>query len=210
MKKIIIIFFILLGVFNLFCYAQKTEIPPPRIRNITATFRGTKWGMSSEQVKSLEKAKLVKSDHINNLGLDVLIYSDSVGGLDCGIIYYFAENKLVEGRYIFMSEHSNKNLYIQDFKDINEAIKGKYGKPKEDKKTWLDSLYEDDLENWGLAVSIGHLIFQTKWSFQDSEILHILKGDNFKITHMVAYLSTKKEYQELREKAEEKAKSKIW
>jgi hypothetical protein len=172
-------------------------------------FRDASWGMTMESVLQLE-SKQPDSKGKNRIGMDLIAYAGQAGNLDCLYVYFFAENKLVQGRYMFTGEHVNENAYIEDFNTVKKSLTDKYGKPKEDRMVWRNNLYKDDPDHWGMAVSAGHLIYEANWVTEDTDILLHLTGDNFKITHLLQYTSTIKEHADLIKKAEEKAKSGIW
>jgi hypothetical protein len=130
--------------------------------------------------------------------------------MPCLISYYFAENQLVAGRYIFLSEHSNKNLYINDYDDIKESLIKKYGQPNVDRPVWNNDLYKNDPSEWGMAISVGHLSYTAGWQLANTQIILHLGGDNYDITLGLDYHSTLKSHEDLRTKAKEKAESGIW
>lgn len=170
-------------------------------------FRECTWGSSEDQVKKSERSEFFQKQK-GNTGLDILGYNGNAGGMDCLIAYYFAENQLVEGRYIFIEDHVNKNLYIDDFNKVKSNIVEKYGAPTQDQMIWKNDLYKDDLSDWGTAISAGHLIYAAVWELPLTKISLQLSGDNFKITHVLDYLSIK--HKELIEKVAKKAKKDIW
>ena len=178
-------------------------------QDTNTNFRLATWGISQEAVTKLE-GKGPDRKEKNNVGLDILAFKGTAGGLDCYYAYFFAEDKLVEGRYAFVETHTNKNSYIDDFKSVKASLTEKYGKPTEDDTIWRNNLYKDDPSEWGMAVSVGHLIYQAKWTAIDTKIFLQLKGDNYKFTHVVQYTSTLPEHLDLVKKAEEKAKKNIW
>jgi hypothetical protein len=88
---------------------------------VKTNFRLAVWGMTSAEVVRLEGAE-PKTKTKTNDGLDSLIYIGKAGNLDCGYAYYFAEDKLVRGRYIFTAKHSNKNQYLEDYASVKESL----------------------------------------------------------------------------------------
>src|SRR5690606_3648732 len=60
----------------------------------SAQFRNTTWGMSVNQVKSIEKSKLI-SDYNGDLK-----YQVELGDVECQLRYTFANDKLIEIPYI--------------------------------------------------------------------------------------------------------------
>jgi len=173
-------------------------------------FRQTLWGMSKEQVRKAESSKFIKEDKLSGAmkGLDVLIYQDNIAGLDCAIVYYFAENRLTRARYLFTEEHSNNNLYISDFKMVKSQLSQKYGQPYRDDIIWSNDLYKDDPSEYGTAIAVGHLQYVVEWDSPEIYIQLLLKGDNFKINHWAEY--TGKAFRKFEKKVIEKAQKIIW
>jgi len=157
-------------------------------------FRKALWGMTKETVRNCEKKDPVRDDK------STLIYRDTIMGLDMAVFYYFVNNKLVRSGYGVMEKHSNDNLYINDYKEIKNALIEKYGEPsekwvneKEYKEiVWLDDLYKDDPSRWGFAISIGDLAYQLIWITEETEVYLSLKGDNYKIQLLVSYKKIKR------------------
>jgi len=191
-----------------FSLKKEIEIEKPKISQ--PGFRQVIWGMSQEQVKEIEKDEFVQKQYSKSTGLDILAYKGQAGGFECLIAYYFAENQLVEGRYVFMEKHSNRNLYIDDFKNIKNSLIEKYGKPEGDNVIWRDDLYKDNPSDWGMAICIGHLVFEATWKLFETKINLQLKGDNYKITHTLSYKSEIEKHKKLVKEAEKKAKKVIW
>lgn len=147
-------------------------------------FRKTAWGMTKDQVKQIEG----RDDAEENTNL--LIYNGQIAGLSCLIAYIFVQNQLVRGKYIINAEHSNDNSYLADYRNLKEMLIKKYGSPKKDDTIWLDDhLYCDTPQEWGMAVSIGHLYFYAEWSTKDTDINLMLSGDNYQINLGVEYIS---------------------
>lgn len=47
----------------------------------------------------------------------------------------------------------------------------------------------DDREEWGFAVSLGHLVYFSTWETSETEISEALYGDNYKISFSIEYTS---------------------
>jgi len=168
-------------------------------------FRATRWGMTIEEVKKIEGEPIQKS---KTEGLDIIGYQGKISGMDCLVGYIFAGNKLTRAKYVFAEEHSNKNLYINDFNEIKKILTDKYGEPKDDNVHWLDDLYKDDYSDWGMAISVGDLRYFTTWDLPETSITSFLVGDNYEISLGVEYVG--KGFEELEEKAKKKAEKDIW
>ena len=147
------------------------------------TFRKTKWGMNKLEIIELEGEP---SDNID----DALFYrSKLVAGIKAKIIFVFVDDALVRTKYIFNEVHSNSNDYISDYTTVKDVLVQKYGDPYTDQTNWNKDLYRDDVQNYGMAISVGHLVLEAGWLNIDSDILISLSGDNFEISHIVQYSS---------------------
>jgi len=132
-----------------------------------------------------------------------LLYRKKVGGYNTYILFNFFEEQLMSVCYQFDVEHTNRNLYIEDYEKIKRLLIQKYKEPYLDKVIWKNDLYKNDPEHYGFAVSLGYLIYMTSWELpeKDTTILHILSGDNFKINFgtLYEYRSLIKKYNEWKE-----------
>jgi hypothetical protein len=61
-----------------------------------------------------------------------------------------------------------------------------------------------------MAVAVGDMFLRANWTLDDTEILLLLSGDNYKFTHFLKYESRIKEHIDLMKKAKEKAKKGVW
>jgi DNA repair exonuclease SbcCD ATPase subunit len=100
-------------------------------------FRKTNWGMSKEQVKATEDKKPNFEDNT------MLSYEVTISEKDFECAYLFLEDKLYGSGYLFFGEHTNKNLYIDDYEELKEILTKEYGKPKIDKVTWKNDLFKN-------------------------------------------------------------------
>lgn len=147
-------------------------------------FRNTKWGMTREEVKATEFAGLVEDKD------NLLVFIDVIGGnMETLVAYIFADGKLIRGKYLFRTEHVNKNDYITDYKRVKETLKLKYGSPTSDEEIWHDNFYKDEPEKLGIAISIGHLVYRTKWETGTTEISLVLHENKKKVAFGVIYSS---------------------
>lgn len=160
------------------------------------TFRKTKWGMSKSDVKNSEPLKLFQEED------DLLVYKTKVLNKNVFVGYVFIDNQLVRTKYVLAESHSNQNDYIDDYLSFKAILEKKYGKPVDDQTIWRNDLYKSEYSDWGMAISIGHLVFHSTWITSSTEIMNILSGDNYEISCEVEYRSTK--LKEIEKKAEEK------
>jgi hypothetical protein len=146
-----------------------------------ADFRDTEWGMSSEQVQSLEKTEPVYPKK------DTLTFKGKVAGKRVDIVYAFKNDKLKTGIYIFTEKHINNNVYLQNYEKTNEFLDLKYGNPVSRKVSWSNELYKEKKGYYGLAVSLGHLALESTWNKEKTTIVHTLSGTNNTIEHSISY-----------------------
>lgn len=153
-------------------------------------FRNSNWGDSLEQVKSTESNTLILNTS------DSLLYDDAkILGLSCSILYNFSDSKLLNGGYVLSEKHSSDNLYYEDYLKLVKAYTEKYGKPTSSEENWNRSLYKDNPEKIGFAISIGDVKLNTKWITNTSTIDIVIKGDNYKFSTVIIYQSLNYEYQ---------------
>ena len=165
-------------------------------------FCDSKWGMKKDKVLSTEKNKPIEAGPDNRYFLAV--YTGEVAGLKMEYVYYFLDDVLVRGGYVLREKHTNKNKYIDDYNKLKEILTRKYGGPIKDDENWYNDRYKDRPQDYGLAVSIGYLVFQSGWE-TDRTLIHLtLMGDNYDILSTLHYIS--KLYKELIDKAEEKSR----
>ncbi|MCK4664496.1 MAG: hypothetical protein KAT68_16625 [Bacteroidales bacterium] len=148
------------------------------------TFRKTKWKMTVDEVKFIEGNP---DDETENY----IIYNNQLIGnkYKAKIAYIFIEDKLVRSKYILNDEHTNKNQYVLDFMAVTNILENKYGKPIEKDFLWKNDLYKGDTDDYGFAVSIGHLIIYYKWRTKYTDITAQISGDNYEILSQIEYKS---------------------
>lgn len=152
--------------------------------------------MSVADVKASEPLKIATKDE-NLLG-----YKTSVLGKDVFIFYFFIDDQLTRARYALAESHSNKNDFITDYGDFKKILIKKYGNPIKDESLWKNDLYKDEYSNWGTAISLGHLLYFSKWKTKDTEINNVLMGENYDISCIIEYSSNN--LKEIEKKAQEK------
>jgi len=183
-------------------------------------FRGLPWGASKDDVIKVEGNKTLDRSTtplwaapsalvLGSPGLDSLVYAGKAGDLDCVYAFYFAGDKLVQGRCVFSEKHTDANLYIDDFQAVNTLLTEEYGKPEEDGMMWSDDRYKGDRANWGKAVAEGHLAYHALRRLPDTAVMHQMRGINNEPLHAIQYESMIKEHLDLVREAREKAKAKI-
>lgn len=164
-------------------------------------FRNTSWGMSKAEVKEAE-TKVLEAEKEN-----LLVYQDKVLGFPTGVSYIFAKGKLVRAKYFIIESHVDKNDYISDYATLFEALRSKYGNKYEDHHYWDNELFKKYPKYWGLAVSLGHHYYYSKWKTDTTSVLLYLKGQDYKTNLGIEYSSRelqKLEYEVKNEEIEQK------
>lgn len=148
---------------------------------LAGDFREADWGMTKEQVEKLENSKK------KSLSIDKILYLGELGNLEVMIGYHFINNKLVKGQYIFDNKHTDSNQYILDYNKINDLLCSKYGDYASDRTVWNNDLFKNRPNDYGMALSVGHLVYMAVWYTDKSKIFHAIGGDNHEISHGITY-----------------------
>ena len=135
-------------------------------------FRDITWGMTVEQVKALEGLRVLDENE------SMFVYAVEVAGRDALLFYKHADGKVFRGGYSFQVKHDDKNGYIDDYEALKAQLTEEYGWPISDEVVWKNDLYRQDLDQHGLAVGMGYLIYWADWSAGDTRIELALHGNN--------------------------------
>lgn len=187
----------LFGKNNLDSYTVNAKV----INDKLSKFRGFSWGARIEDV--------IKKENKTDTSEEENLYSflDTVAGMKCSVIYEFNNGELVKGQYFFIyNKHTNKNLYISDYKEIAKLLAFKYGNPFSEDKIWLNDLYRDDPDDYGFAVSLGHLVYVLEWRDDLTSIKCMLFGENYDIILAIDYTSIRHKQEMQKMKLQEKSK----
>ncbi len=144
-------------------------------------FRETNWGFQRNQVINSEKQPVfVNKDNI-------IGYESSIAGMKCLIGYIFTDEKLTRAKYVIQETHTNKS----DYKTLKSLLTKKYGSTILDNdQKWFNDLYKDEYQQWGMAISLGHLSYISSWQTPKTKIDLVLSGDNYEINLVIEYKST--------------------
>ncbi len=160
------------------------------VDNSNPDFRKAKWGDSKRKIMNREgQPDRYDSD-------DLYVFSSSLAGMPCDVVYVFTDDKLTMAKYMFASKHSNKNEYINDYNRLVGLLTEKYGEPSWNSPEWNNSLYKDEPSSYGFAVSLGHLSYGSVWHSDKTDIYMLLYGENYEISLVIQY--TSKKYEQLR------------
>lgn len=148
-------------------------------------FRKTRWGMSLDQVKKSEESELFMEKE------NSIVYSNlEVAGFNTYLSYDFNDqNELYQGVYLFNEDHTFSNSYVEDYTELKSNMVELYGQPAENDIVWKNDYFKSDTSKWGIAVSLGHLVYYSCWEIEDTCIYLSLNGDNYKIKLALSYYS---------------------
>jgi hypothetical protein len=141
--------------------------------NENYTFRKTTWNMTIDQVINSEQLNIISNEN------NKLFYETSILNKDCYLFYNFNNNKLISAGYLFDIIHTNPNDYIDNYLEIQQSLIIKYKEPINNETIWKNNLYKSQQQFWGLAISMGHLIYQSIWETETTKIILKLYGDNY-------------------------------
>jgi hypothetical protein len=178
---------------------QRFEDLKERLRTGDVAFRKARWAMSPDDI-----AKIEGSDFQETVdgGMVTYFYKRNVVGLDSTVAYRFVDDVLVSGAILVEEAHSNKNDYIDDYFELRGLLATKYGPPASDGTEWRHDLFRDDPQEYGTAVSVGHLEYSAIWSTPISKIVIVLSGENYDVNLIVRYMSIHLQDMELDEQQE--------
>ena len=152
--------------------------------------RRARWGMTQAEVMASENLEPVEKS------AQMLRYNITIMDRDIDLYYTFVEDKLIGAHYRLKDNYINSYHFISAFNDFKEELEKKYGTPMDERTLWKNSFYRDDLAKWGLAVSLGHLEYDSSWETEKTAIKCSLREQNYDVLCVVEYVS--KEYSHLR------------
>ena len=158
----------------------------------TSDFRNASWGMDRAQIVAAEAAP---PSQIAERGSEIVLRYESarLADLDCRVVYILAKNKLVRAKYVFQREHAAKNDFLADFTMVDAFLMATMDRPTEQRVMWRDEFYKMEPQRYGVAVSLGQLLYATQWKGMRTVVTHALTGENGAITHEIEYVSVELE-----------------
>lgn len=135
-------------------------------------FRGINWGMSVEQVKSIETGVVLDENE------NMFVYAVEVAGRDALLFYRHVNSVVVGGGYSFQAQHINKNEYINDYEALKQLLTAEYGGPETEEVFWKNDRYRNEEELHGREVGMGHLVYWADWDAGNTKIELALHGNN--------------------------------
>lgn len=152
-------------------------------------FRKTKWGMSQKEVLASETLKVISQT------AEGITCQNKVLNKEVLICYQFIQDKLYRTAYLLQEKYSDH--FIEVFKDFQDALISKYGKPSEDKLKWKNESAKENYASYKRAILTGNLTYYNIWETYNTEITLMMCGHNQEIRCAVTYHS--KEFKNLKE-----------
>jgi hypothetical protein len=169
-------------------------VEPVTIDASNEGFRRIPWGASRTTISERETLDLVQRIP------DGLMYHTPIAGLSCNVVYILVDDQLVRAKYMLDQEYENQNNYLAATDKLKASLETKYGAPDRDNSYWSDDLYKDEVNDWGMAVSCGHLTRFVFWETAATTICLYLTGENFEIDVGIEYTSKALEHLEQSQK----------
>ena len=92
---------------------------------------------------------------------------------------------------LFDSTYVNANKYLDDYLRLKDLLTQKYGQPQEDDSRWSNTLFQDDVSEWGTAIAAGYLSLWSSWDLGSTSVELSCTGESFKVTLKIIYQSTR-------------------
>ncbi|GAA3852899.1 hypothetical protein KACC15558_35120 [Brevibacterium ammoniilyticum] len=151
-------------------------------------FRGVRWGTRPQSAKRREETEPSEENQ------RMLYWTGAwMGTLMCDVVYLYAHDVLVRGKYIIDENWVNENRYLMEFSTLKNLLATKYGNPVEDLEFWNNDLWRDNYDDWGKAVEQGHLSMYVTWYSGDTRIILSLAGEKYTSILAIEYASLKLE-----------------
>ena len=151
-------------------------------------FRQTRWGMSQAEVLASEPIEPAQKSE------NLIRYETEVLGKNVDLLFSFVDDKLVGASYRLHENYLVSDHFIRTYSEFQKALREKYGNPKEDNIMWVNNMYQNARSKRGLALSLGHVIYDSAWDTAKATIRCSLREQNYNILCQVDYRSRAFDY----------------
>jgi len=144
----------------------------------SSDFRNVKWGMSTKQVKKLEKDKIIETNTVKKFSY--ITYSTMVATMSSELTYLFYNNKLVRTVYFvdtlgFSTSQDKLNSYYV----LKDVLTEKYGKPTNSKDLFELEGSSGLTNDNALDLSLGNIGFKSRWVVDNGKTEVIMYLDRY-------------------------------
>ena len=133
--------------------------------------RGFVWGVSLEDVKNFETARLLETYE------GALFYRDTIEKRDVLISYEFADNKLWRVRLDYQDDYSDPQEYIRLLLDLQMMLEGRFGQATKENFLWHNDRERNFPQHWGHAVLRRDLDITIFWDLPETHVRIDLHSD---------------------------------
>ena len=147
-------------------------------------FRLTRWGMTQNDVIAAEE----KMDPVER-SESIITYKTQVLNRNVLLQYLFVQDKLVGAKYKLDDNYLNSNHFMRAYDQFKQKVTEKYGPPSKNATKWLNATYKNNRQKRGLALSLGHIKYVTKWKIQNTTIECRLLEQNLYVICLLEYWS---------------------
>jgi hypothetical protein len=157
-------------------------------------FRKTRWGMTIDQVRTSERAKMCEGQTVNPSKNDCICYNEELGQEAYQLRYCFLENKLESASYRRADAESNLSVYVDDFYALKTVLEEKYGHEyrtvKKEGAGWSDYTPLIDTEkDLNRLFKEGTFLVQVIWEkngrtriILNFETMNLAKGPSYNLS----------------------------
>lgn len=156
------------------------------------TFRGLEWGSSMTDIIEAEtRADMTEDDYEIGATYYALKNIEVVGHSAVAVFYLDGDTLGLEsGAYSLTEYHADSDEYIKDFKSIVETYGKKYGSPAWGRVWKKGSIYKDEPDLEGAALTMGDVKYFADWKAEDGSRIEIdMFSEDYTISTTIYYYS---------------------
>tara|TARA_B100001142_G_scaffold3354_1_gene3490 strand:+ start:25371 stop:25916 length:546 start_codon:yes stop_codon:yes gene_type:complete len=146
-------------------------------------FRKMNWQDNIEDLKMAYPE--VRFEKVKEQGIDLLMHTDYLIGIETSIVYAFSEDKLIAGFYAIdpLAILKKTKERLKDFYNISERLNDKYDMERSDE--WLVTTWKDEPNHLDHAIDMGDVELIEKSEVGKTYIIHTLNKND----HSLVYAS---------------------
>lgn len=151
---------------NSFNTGEKVDETKKKLSVEEADFRSLKWGMTKDEVQYYEGTGYRETDE-NTMYYTRVREEDFPADAE----YKFVDGKLAQGIFYITHNKSNNAIAVEDFMELVESLKTRFGDPKIADLVYVDEA--DKTEDTKVQLELvkqGLLQFRTGWMLEDTEL----------------------------------------
>lgn len=150
---------------------------------LAGDFRAYAWGDRLATIKAKEGEPLREAENL-------LVYADTIAGVDFEVRYEFEEGFLNVGSYFSQTPFENGAALLAEFMLFEEIFTQKYGAPDEPHQIWFDDTYKYDSDKLADALMLGQVVLTYERELERTQVRNHAAGGGrptFELNHRVFY-----------------------